>query len=408
MTARREDLFVSVCVPDLPPDALAPFRALAAALDRHYRYWEILVGAPADRDTDREYGALMAASSNLRLLKLRPGTPFYRRRAALAAEAIGDVVVLTSAEELASADLPVLIEAAAREARIVILRRPRIRVGAANSLLRALGRSAGFRVNLRDMQTAAYPRTLLNHLLAQPERPLALRFPPADSRIAVRWIEAAAGPLPAPRGLREIGRRLGLMHKLLTSSAPRVLMLVALLSLGVAGVALAYMAYAVLVWLFAAAVMPGWFTLSLVLGMLSLFIALAFFGLSIGLYKLIEKLSVEVEADVVEERSTLDLFGQVMTELNVEIGGEGEPQEDAAGPSPAGSATGPAEDRSAGDRSGGDRSAGPAGPTSGPAGGPFPAVPGLPPGALAMALPDPPRPPGPFPDPLMGPPGGRR
>ncbi|WP_198402520.1 hypothetical protein [Rhodobacter sp. CZR27] len=314
-TSRREDIFVSVCLPDLPAtrEAAAGLQRLCGDIAARFRYWEVLLTVPADGA--EAYEPLMARIGNIRLLKLRHGTPFYRRRVAGAAEAIGDVVVLTAIDEQPDLDLPAMIEAAAAASAIVIGRR-RSR-SAMNPLLEALGHSAGFRVSARSMLTAAYPRTLLNKLLAHPDPQLALRFPPMDQALPVLWQTATARR--RHRMFGDLGRKLGLVQKLLVSSAPRVLALVALLSLLVAGGSLALAVYAVVVWLTFSAVQPGWFTLTLALSLTALFLSIAIFGLSIGVQKMIESLSGALGEDILDERSSVDLFGQVMKELNVEV-----------------------------------------------------------------------------------------
>lgn len=315
----RDDLLVSLCFADSVPDAetLARLKTLTAQLAARFRYWEILLIADADSAAD--YDRLMAETPNIRLLKVRRGTPFYRRRAAAASEAIGDVVVLAAIEELAALDLVEMIETAEAGGSIVIGRRNRPSL--INPALQALGGGAGFRVDSRDMLTAAYPRTLLNRLLAHPDKLLALRFPPDDHSIPVVWRIGGKAAAPA-RSLREVGRRFNLIQRLLVSSAPRVLTLVALLSLAVVLSALAFAVYAVVVWLTLPSTQPGWLTTSLVLSLTAFFLGCAIFGLSMGLQNVIEALANDLADDIVDERSSVDLFGQVMQELNVEVDAE--------------------------------------------------------------------------------------
>lgn len=311
----RDDLLVSVCFAEVRPDAasLAALETLVERLATRFRYWELLL--VADADAAPGFAPLMGSLPNVRLLKVRHGAPFYRRRAAAASEAIGDVVVLASVEELPSLDVVEMIEAAESVGSIVIGRR---RHGSLlNPALRALGGGAGFRVDVRDMLTAAYPRTLLNRLLAHPDRLLALRFPPADHGIPVLWRDAEGAEAPR-RQLQEVGRRFNLIQRLMVSSAPRVLSLVSVLSVLVILSSLAFSAYAVVVWL-TLPTQPGWFTTSIVLSLTAFFLGCAILGLSMGLQKVIELLSGEVNEDIVDEQASGDLFGQVMQELNVEI-----------------------------------------------------------------------------------------
>ncbi|WP_257168114.1 hypothetical protein [Bradyrhizobium sp. SRS-191] len=317
-----EELFVSVCIADPEGEAAAcipVLHVLAARLAERFRYWEILLGIPAE--SEHHYYELASRIPNLRLLKIRAGTPFYRRRVAIASEAIGDAVVLTTPSELSIVDPVRALEMAAGTGSIVIGR-----LGGSHALrraLRVLGRGAGFRVDPRDMQTVAFPRTLLNMLLAHPDRTLAMRFPPSDSAIPVRWINATGQSVRRSLSATEFARRLDLMHRLLIASAPRVLSTLAMFSLLVVASAIAYGIYCVTVWLIFSKVQPGWFTISIVTSLTTGFLGSAVFGLSIGIQRLIDLLSADLNEDIVDEIAAVDLFGRAVRELNIEIAGQG-------------------------------------------------------------------------------------
>lgn len=310
----RDDILVSVCFAEARAgtETLTALRALAGEMAARFRYWELLLVAEADAG----FEPLMRDLPNVRLLTVRHGAPFYRRRAAAASEAIGDVVVLAAVDELAALDVVEMVETAEASGSIVVGRRGRGSL--LNPALRALGRSAGFRVDARDMLTAAYPRTLLNRLLAHPDRLLALRFPPEDHSLPVHWREAE-GRDAARRQLQEIGRRFNLVQRLMVSSAPTVLSLVVALSLLVILSSLAFAGYALAI-LLTSTPEPGWFTTSIVLSLTAFFLGCAILGLSMGLQKVIELLSGEADEDIVGERASGDLYAQVLHELNVEVG----------------------------------------------------------------------------------------
>lgn len=309
----REDVLISVCLTEAPDDAdtLARLATLAAQLGQRFRYFELLVAIDAEHGDAR---TLRGIGANLRILTLRTGISFYRRRAAVAAEAIGDIVVLTTPTELALFDIPDMVDEAIVSSAIIVGRRGRASMF--DPALSALGRGAGFRVSMRDMRTAAYPRTLLNRLLAHPDHRLALRFSPVDAGIPVRE-QLPQSLIPRPREGRL--QRLKLLHRLLVSSAPAVLTVVALGGLIVTGVACAFTVYVIVVWATFDFVEPGWFTTSLALSMTALFLGIAFLGLSIGMQKLLEAVSIATDDDVVGEASTIDLFSKVIKELNVEV-----------------------------------------------------------------------------------------
>ncbi|WP_125995793.1 hypothetical protein [Sphingomonas sp. S-NIH.Pt15_0812] len=323
----REDILVSVCLTEAPADvdALGRLEALMIGLGQRFRYFEVLVAIDAEQG---DAAMLRGLGANLRILTLRTGISFYRRRAAVAMEAIGDIVVLTTPTELALFDILHMIDDAIASSSIIVGRRGQARM--LDPALSALGRGAGFRVSTRDMRTAAYPRTLLNRLLAHPDHRLALRFAPIDASIPVRE-HPPESLIPRPREGRL--HRLKLLHRLLISSAPAVLTVVALGGLLAAGVACIFTIYVIIVWATFDKVEPGWLTTSLALSMTALFLGIAFLGLSIGLQKLLEAVSIATDDDVVGEASSIDLFGKVIEELNVEV--EFSRNMNLAGPGPA-------------------------------------------------------------------------
>jgi hypothetical protein len=289
--------------------------SLAEQLSAHFRYWELLIVADVDKAAG--YDPIVRAIPNVRLLKVRHGTSFYRRRVAIASEAIGDVVMISTLDDIPQLPVVAMIEKAEQSGAMVVGRRGYTRL--LNTPFRMLGASAGFRVDANDMLTTAYSRTVLNKLLNHPDPQLALRFPPVDDGITVLSQPARGGLAERRRpSLRHARRRLGLLQKLLVGSAPRVLGIVALLASLVSVSAIVFVVYATVIWLTVAHVQPGWFTTSLVLGLTAFFLGCAIFGLSIGLQKLIDLLSADVADDVVDETTAVDLFREVFDELNIE------------------------------------------------------------------------------------------
>ncbi len=312
MSHVREDVLVSLCIADRPknPEELAK---MIAQISNAFRFYEVLIvtADPADHVSD---AALLAMNENLRLIRVRPGTSFYRRRTVSAAEAIGDVVFLGTVEELDRIDPVAFLMDAADNQTIVQAARSR-HVGA-DSLLRLLGRSSGFRIGEGEMLGAAYPRTLLNVLLHRSDRELALRFTPRDSGIPVCTVSQGG---PAVRSDSGLGARLVLVQKLLTNAAPRVLGVVSVLSVFVSCIGILYAFYALAAWAILDQVQPGWLTTSLVLSLTAVFLGAAIFGLATGLMKLLDIAGGDVIDDVIEEQGRTDLFLRVANDLNVEL-----------------------------------------------------------------------------------------
>lgn len=316
----RENILVSVCFGEVPNTsaAFAALRQLAARLADDYRFWEIVVVGLSDEMTPLL--ALVRDIPNLRLISVRSGAEYYRRRAIAAAEAIGDVAVLTSVEEIAALDLIAMIEQAASQEVAVVGRLKTAPV--LDRLLAgpwvAFGHWAGFQVSGRDMQTIAFPRTILNQILAHPAKELALRFLPRDEALQQVPFVAAAETRKA-RALRDFGRRVTLAQLLLINLAPRLLQSVTLISMMIALLSLLYAVYVVGVWAFKPVIAPGWLTLSGMLSATGFMLGCVSSGLCLGMQYILSRVDRSSFDDVAAEVNRVDLFGTVARDLNVEV-----------------------------------------------------------------------------------------
>jgi hypothetical protein len=318
--ALREDILVSICFGELEGsdasfDRLAEF---AAQMNDRFRFWEIILVAAAD-EVD-PFLRLVKQVPNIRLIKVRHGTEFYRRRVIAAAEAIGDVVVLTTVSELSRLDVMAMIDAVHFQASVVVGRMqtaPLLDRMIATPLV-ALGRWAGFNVGIRDMQTVGFPRTLLNQLLAHPAKELALRFLPNDVGLPQSYQTALKTPPPL-RSFQNLERRLGLAQKLLVNLAPRLLQVVTLVSSLTALMSMVFGFYVIGVWLFLPTVAPGWLTLSAMLSATGFMLGCTTSALCLGMLFLISRAEQDDFSDVAGEINRVDLFGMVADDLNVEV-----------------------------------------------------------------------------------------
>lgn len=318
--AQRGNILVSVCLGELPATSAAftELRALARQMAEGFRFWEIIIVSLAD-EVDPLL-ALVKEIPNIRLIKVRAGTGYYRRRAIAVSEAIGDVAVLTSVNEVPVLDIPAMIDLAQQDEAIIV---GRLKTAPAIDRVlagpwAAFGRWAGFRVGIRDMQTIAFPRTILNQLLAHPAKELALRFLPRDAGLAQKPF-LARGEVRDIRTLHDVGRRLVLAQHLLINLAPRLLQSVTLISMMVALLSLLYGVYVVGVWLFKPDVAPGWLTLSGMLGATGFMLGCVSSGLCLGMQYILSRVDQSSFDDVAAEVNRVDLFGIVARDLNVEL-----------------------------------------------------------------------------------------
>ena len=319
--ALREDVLVSVGLTSiiLGPEGFDGLRRLSAQLYARFRYWEILVIGDAEEVVDLT--PIFGIVPNLRLIEVRAGTSAYRRRSVLASQAIGDVVAMTSGPEAAILDLVAMIETSIDGGSLVVSRR---RKGILlDPVISALGKAGGFHVSSRDLQTTIYPRSILNMLAARSDKDLALRFAPRDASIMITETLIPKEKVLERRAMRGTGQRLSLIQKLITNLAPRVLAYMSILSALVVPISLIFVFYVFAVWIFVETVQPGWITTSLLLGGTAAFLGLAIFCLATGLQMIIDLVSPDTAHDVIGETSTVDLFSNVMTELNVDYDSSG-------------------------------------------------------------------------------------
>lgn len=319
-TPLRDDIVISVCFSDLPATqaAFKAVRELADRLDRTYRFREIiLIVSDAEREAFLE---LVEQVSDLRLFVVRPGVGYYDRRVIAAEEAIGDIVFIANVEELPHLDVVSFLEFAEQSDAIVLATRAKhnpVRTGLSSPIV-ALGRISGFKANLNDLQSIAFPRTLLNLVLRHSEPQLALRFPPRDPRLPLAFV-AVKSELNVRSSISDFPRRLQLLQKLLVYLAPTLLMLVTLTSTILTLLGVGYTFYTIGAWIFVETLAPGWLTTSAMLSMSATFMGLSMLGLSLGIQKLLSQQNRSMDERVSEEVNRIDLFGKVASDLNVEV-----------------------------------------------------------------------------------------
>jgi hypothetical protein len=316
---RREDILVSICLSDIEPTAAAYAQVaeFARMLDARFRFREIVLVAKSSEQL--QIMSLMKTTANLRLFIVRDGLSSYEERVVAAAEAIGDVVLVASLDQFESLDHVGMIEAAAADGQIVVGLRPEPRglSRVLSLLLSVVGSAAGFRTGLRDGPTMAIPRTLLNQLLEHSDPDLAMRFIPRDPVFPV----ATVAPKPSQSAQRQtlsITQRLGLIEKLVLHMAPRILPIVALAAALLTCLGLVYTVYTVVVFVLLSTTQPGWVTISMIMGLTATFLGASILGLSIGIQRLLSLMRHRATDSVAREVNSVDLFGQVASELNVD------------------------------------------------------------------------------------------
>lgn len=319
---RREDVFVSLCIPEAPASA-KDVDAIAAAVKvfaAAFRYYEVLIVARIDQDDDELLRQCLIRCPSTRILRVHGSSQRYSRRVVGANEAIGDVLVMTALGEIGALDLIGLTTAAIERNAISVFARQDTAWGRqvfGNALLALLGAASRFRISTSDMRTIAIPRTWLNRLLAHPQHNLALRFPPLGEGLPIHHIPVSDLPaLQAPDAT--LGGRIGLLYNLAIHASPALLVGVGWLSALVIFGALLFMIYAVAMLFLAEHLQEGWFTTSIVQAGTACYLAMAMLGLSLGLQKLLANAGPHISDTIVEETNNTDLFADIQ-ELNISV-----------------------------------------------------------------------------------------
>lgn len=316
----RADILVSVCFSDLPASdaGFAAVRDLAARLDACFRFREIIL--VVDEDGHEAYLPLIAQVSDLRLFTVRSGNGYYRRRVIAAEEAIGDIVMIGNFDEIRYIDVvAMLMHAVAQDAIVLATRSIRhpVRSGLSSPMI-ALGRVAGFKVNLNDLQTIVLPRTQLNQILSHSDPELALRFPPRDPRLPLSFFTVEMN-VPFRGGADQFRRRVQLLQKLLVYLAPIVLLFVSVSSAILTLLGLAYAFYVVGAFILIDDLAPGWLTTSAMLSTSATFMGVSTLGLSLGLQQVLNQNRKSGREEAAHEINRIDLFGKAAADLNVDL-----------------------------------------------------------------------------------------
>lgn len=316
----REDVLVSICFSDLPAtdEAFTALRNLACHLDLRFRFREFIL--VVDDKSHEDYLQLVEQISDLRLFTIRPGNSYYDRRVIAAEEAIGDVVIVGNSEEIAHIDLLEMVEQATNQ-NVILLATRSIRHsvrGGLSTPITAIGRAAGFKVNLNDFQTIALPRSQLNQILSHSDPELALRFPPRDPRLPVSFF-SVENNVPFNGGFSHLKRRFQLLQKLLVYLAPTLLLLVTLSSTILTLLGISYATYVVGVWIFLDDLAVGWLTTSAMLSLSAIFMGVSILGISLGMQQILNQRDKNNFEKIAHEINRIDLFGKVKSDLNVDL-----------------------------------------------------------------------------------------
>lgn len=317
---KRPEYRVSFCLVQEGEVAseIEAIRVLAAHCEQMLDYSEILyVVGESHREAIRAVAERLTTLNSVRIVLVRDGVGYYRRRKIGASEAIGDVVVLTSFAEMPNADLIGFAELAIGSGRVVIGRQPR------RGLFQPLSQSivgliSQYRVDSRDLKTLALPRNALVAILARPTAPIDLRF------------ESKRGTMPYMRkeirqtiggGEAGLQQRLELLAEIISNSASRFLSAFAVAAGFVSLIAASYGVYAVVIILTKDNVQPGWFSTAIVQSGSAAFISLGMSVIALGIGNILDRLDADPGHEIVDEIGNISFYDRI-NDFNVEMNSE--------------------------------------------------------------------------------------
>jgi hypothetical protein len=296
-------------------DEVSSLAALAKRCAAQLRFFEIIYVVPErDRIEVERCGPNLARAANLRILYVRNDVSLYRQRRIGAAEAIGDVVMLSGMREISDIDLIALIERAFSSGEILLATRGRpVRNGVFYSVL---GAFSEHRVNGSDMRTIVLPRARLIQILARESATIDLRFEPKSGDRYVR--------VPTPhRSNRSTGQRhrWELLSEIVSNASTRFLRIYALISLIGAAAAATYVIYTVVAYLTLPHVASGWFTTNFTQGSFVSLLAVGLSIFSLALARLTEHRDSGVSMGIIDEVGNINFF-HATHRFNVSLDGE--------------------------------------------------------------------------------------
>ena len=304
----RSDYLLSVCLGAnrQPLAALEKLREAETGLRGMLEYYEFVLTVRESEATrlDRRDPAI-ASIPNLRILVVPDSCTRYRERSIAASEALGEVVVLTTPEELPVLDLATLSRTAIERQAIMIATRKKrgISLFPVYSVFRLMSRYA---VRRRYLSTMALPREMLNRILRSQNHELDLRFPRKKTPFTYSELQMTTKAIPKSSSWSD---RIQIGIELIRSSVPRYLRAFSYICLFFAFGAIMYALYAVLTFVLMTP-QEGWFSTSIILSGVLLFVASGFSLFSIALAELLEQTDQHGRDEMLDEWSNLSLFSK--------------------------------------------------------------------------------------------------
>lgn len=316
----RDDVLISICFSNLhiASDNFSKLKELRSEIESKFRFCEIIL--LIDAEFEEDFLKITNQISDIRLFSMSSSQDYYAQRVILAEEAIGDVVLITDLEEIKYINIFEMVNCALEEKATVIAENSvrNIVYTPFSKILSRLGKSAGFRVDLQNLHTMALLRPHLNYIIAHSTPELALRFPPYDAMLPLKFYSTNKR-VPFRNDTDSFKRRVNLMQKLLIHLAPVLLKMVIISSGLLAATGGLYSIYTLAVWAFVSQIASGWLTISAILSLSATFMGISILGLSLGLLHLLNYKTQNKFQNRANEVNSVNIYGKIISELNVNL-----------------------------------------------------------------------------------------
>ena len=275
-------------------------------LSEAFEFFEILL--LIHEDSFKNFKSQFSEIDNLRFLILRTNNNYYAQRTIVAKESIGDIVIISSNNEVDCFDFTELATQSLNHDSILIAKVGNLSLleNAMSKLFSYLGKIIGLGVALGFSRTIVFPRTQLNLILGQDYEDLKLRFPPSNLDFKITTILPKK---PIKKSSSEVRAKSNLLYMFLLNLTPILLRHLTVLS-----------CIGLLVSFFLVEnIQLGWLTLSLSISGTALFLCISIFIISIAIQHMFYSLVKDSRENTVYEIDSIDIFKKVKNDLNIAI-----------------------------------------------------------------------------------------
>lgn len=255
--------------------------------------------------------------SNIRYIVLKKYVNYYKKRSICAHEAIGDIVFISSFDEIEVFNIIDMISYSISNDKIVVglKQNSTFLYKVLFLILKLIGYLAKIDINQNISGTIAIPRAELNRILEDEYVDLKLRFPPSDS-----YFTSSTNKTTNYNDLKHhnFKDRISIIYMSLLNITPILLRALTFFSGITILTSIFYFIYIIIIWIFKNQIQPGWITVSLSVTGVSFFLSSSSFILSIGLQHIINKIKNK-KSDNHYEIKEIDIFEKTKHDLNVDI-----------------------------------------------------------------------------------------